>query len=252
MLRRWLGGLRKQPATIDDDAWENLLARSALLRPLDPLTRLTLRALVARFLHDKKFHAAAGHALDESQKLVIAGMACLPVVSLGYSALRGWRDVIVYPGGFRSRREHHDEATGVVTVVDEDMIGEAWEQGPVVLSWADIAEDLEAPSDGLNLVIHEIAHKLDMLDGAMNGVPRLPSGIRRRHWINVMQDAYDGFVAALDEGGDVVIDPYAAESVEEFFAVLSEYHFSAPHLLREQMPAAAGLMHAYYASTPAR
>lgn len=246
MLNRWLDRLRDRPAPIADEAWSDLLARSSLLAAQSPARLAILRNRTACFLHDKTFHAAAGHRLDESQKLVIAAMACLPVITLGYRAMRGWSDVIVYPGGFRSRREHHDETTGVVTLVDEEMVGEAWEHGPVVLSWADIAEDLDQPADGFNVVIHEIAHKLDMLDGAMNGVPCLPPAIPRQRWINVMQAAYDRFVVAVDGGDDVAIDPYAAESVEEFFAVLSEYHFSAAQVLAVQMPAVATLLDDYY------
>lgn len=222
------------------------MGSSALFERMRPARHERLREHAALFIDDKRFHAAGDHLVDPDQQLAIAAMACIPVHRLGYRALRGWRDVIVYPGGFRSRREHHDETTGVVTEVNEDMIGEAWDRGPVVLSWADIAQDLASPFDGLNVVIHEIAHKLDMLDGSMNGTPKLPSGIPRKQWVAHMQDAFDGLVRMVEENVETRIDPYAAESVDEFFAVITEYHHSAPEQLARCMPDVAALMDRYY------
>lgn len=222
------------------------MASSALFERLSSARRERLRENVAFFLADKRFHGAADHVVDLDQQLAIAAMACIPVDCIGYRALRGWRDVIVYPAGFRSRREHHDEATGVVTEIHEDMIGEAWDRGPVVLSWADIAEDMASPFDGFNVIIHEIAHKLDMLDGSVNGTPKLPSNIPRKQWIAVMQQAYDGLLRMVEENIETPIDPYAAESADEFFAVISEYHHSAPEQLARCMPDVADLVGRYY------
>ncbi len=183
MIANWLARLQQAFAPIapvDDSAWQALLASSALFARLDDTDRATLRGLVERFLARKTFSAAAGHDLTAGQCLAIATLACLPVLHLGFAYLDGWREIIVYPGGFRVRREHHDEHSGVVTEGDDDLIGEAWERGPVILSWADIATDLDDPFTGFNVVVHEIAHKLDMLDGPPNGVPRLPASIARR------------------------------------------------------------------------
>ena len=249
MIRRWLERLRS-PADdeVSDFEWAALLARSRAFDALSPEQRERLRGLTARFLARKTFSAAGGHALDRAQCLAIAALACLPVLGLGFDALSGWREVIVYPGEFRVKREHHDEHSGVVTEGEDDLIGEAWDRGPVILSWADVATDLEHPFDGFNVVVHEIAHKLDMLDGAMNGMPQLPAGPSRRAWIEAMQPAYDALVRAVERGHDTLIDPYAAESVDEYFAVTSELHFSDPATLRRAAPAVADLLARYYAA----
>jgi Mlc titration factor MtfA (ptsG expression regulator) len=249
--RSWLARLRgafAAPPRIDDAEWDALLAGSALFEPLSADERRTLRALAERFLAKKTFSAAAGHELSAPQCLAIAALACLPVLHLGFDWLAGWREVIVYPGEFRVRREHHDEHTGVVTEGDDELIGEAWEHGPLILSWADVATDLAQPFDGFNVVAHEIAHKLDMLDGAMNGVPRLPAHVTRRDWIGAMQPAYDTLVRAVERGRDTLIDPYAAESVDEFFAVTSELHFSDPALLAQAAPKVGALLARFYSA----
>lgn len=199
------------------------------------------------FLARKSFSAAGGHELDDTQCLAIAALACLPVLELGIGWLAGWKEVIVYPGGFRVRRTHHDESSGVVTEFDDDLIGEAWDRGPLVLSWADIAADLANPFDGFNVVIHEVTHKLDMLDGVVDGVPRLPPSIDRDEWIAIMQAAYDDLVRRIDSGEDCQIDPYATESVDEFFAVCAELYFSDEACLVETLPTVAQLLRRFFA-----
>ena len=245
-LSGWLRGLIASRPEIADDAWHALMSRSRLFAKLDAGDRAGLRALSARFLARKTFTAAGGHALTDEQRLAIAALACLPILHLGFDWLGGWREVIVYPGEFRVKREHHDERTGVVTEGEDELIGEAWERGPVILSWADVATDLKQPFDGFNVVAHEIAHKLDMLDGAMNGVPRLPREIARRDWIETLQKSYDTLARAVDRGRETFVDPYAAESADEYFACVSELHFSDPNGLARAEPAVAALLARFY------
>jgi len=246
-LTRLRDALRPR-ARITDADWVALIASSALFARRPAVDRDALRALAERFLAKKRFSAAGGHVLEPAQCLAIAALASLPVLRLGFDALAGWREVIVYPGEFRVKREHHDEHSGVVTEGEEDLIGEAWERGPLVLSWADVATDLARPFDGFNVVVHEIAHKLDLLDGAMNGVPQLPSTIARREWIATMQASYDRLTRAVERGRDTYIDPYACEGADEFFAVASELHFSDPAGFAHAEPETAALLARYYES----
>src|SRR5690606_2497766 len=132
----------------------------------------------------------------------------------------------------------HVDAAGVLHEWDDELIGEAWDSGPLILSWADVEVDLDDPHAGFCVAVHEMAHKLDALDGVLDGTPPLPRDWQRA-WARDFQEAYDGFVARVDAGGEVAIDPYAAEAPEEFFAVCSEYHFSQPALLRDGFPQVA-------------
>nr|WP_240147815.1 M90 family metallopeptidase [Luteibacter yeojuensis] len=236
---------------IDDATWRQALARVPLARALDAPRAHYLRQLVAIFLHTKRFHALGGAVLDDFWRLAIAMQASLPALPRGPAAFKGWTNVLVYPGEFNVRRSHHDAPTGVVTDSDDTLIGEAWERGPMVLSLADVALDLEAPWDGFNVIVHEMAHKLDMLAGPANGVPPMPSSIDRRRWIGTMQQGFDTLSKAVDRGRRTAIDPYAAEAPEEYFAVTSELHFSQPALLRDAEPEVAKLLEAFYGPSPA-
>ncbi|HET7358699.1 MAG TPA: M90 family metallopeptidase [Rhodanobacteraceae bacterium] len=248
--RDWLPGAAR-PLAIDDARWQAAMARCPLARRLRADDRERLRQLAAQFLAHKQFHAIAGVELDAARHLLIAMQASMPVLNPGFRALRGWRGVIVYPGRFKVRRNHHDENTGVVTEHDDVLIGEAWQRGPLVLSWADVQQDLQQPWDGFNVVVHEIAHKLDMLDGPPDGVPPLPRAIDRRAWIDAFQRAYDRLAAGVARGHATAIDPYAAENAGEYFAVVSELHFSQPGVLAAAEPAVAALLDAYYGPSPA-
>ncbi|HJP98774.1 MAG TPA: M90 family metallopeptidase, partial [Rhodanobacteraceae bacterium] len=162
-----------------------------------------------------------------------------------------WQGVVVYPGEFKVRHRHHDGRTGVVTERDQVLTGEAWQIGPLVLSWAAVQQDLAQPWDGYNVVVHEIAHKLDMLDGPPDGVPPLPRGMSRRAWIDTFQHAYDDLVLAVRRGEAPLIDEYATTNPGEYFAVVSELHFSDPARLQRAEPGVASLVQAYYGPSPA-
>jgi len=242
-LRRWRTGFfSAAPRIIPDELWGVTLDTCRVLQKLDAAQRERLRELTGLFLARKRFSPIADLRLDDARCLIIAAQACLPVLHLGFDWLRGWREVIVYPGAFRVRREHHDEQSGVVTEGDDVLIGEAWERGPLVLSWADIEADLTDPHAGFNVIIHEVAHKLDMLTGASDGVPPLPRSIVRAEWIATFQQAYADHCAAVDAGRITAIDEYAAESADEFFACLCETWYSDPATVCRAMPSIAALL----------
>jgi Mlc titration factor MtfA (ptsG expression regulator) len=246
-LTGWLRRLAGVPAPhrLDDDTWQRALRRPAWTRTLDEPARATLRGLTERFLGDKAITPAAGFALTDDRKVLIAMLCCQPVLRLGYDWLRGWHEVIVYPGQFRVRRHDYDEDTGVLQEWDDDLAGESWDRGPLVLSWADVRADLDTPEPGYHVVAHEIAHKLDALDGSMDGMPPLPASMRPS-WTRDFQSAYDALLAEVAAGREPAIDAYAAEGPDEFFAVCSEYWFTAPDLLAAAMPAVAERLREFY------
>lgn len=229
---------RTAPVAVGEAAWDRARRDVHLLDVLSADELAVLHERVARFLGEKQFHTAHGLALDDRLHLIVATQCCLPTLHLPEDTLSGWRDLILYPGAFRARRHEHDD-DGIAHEFDEDLIGEADEQsGPIILSVADIEADLADPCSGANVILHEIAHKIDARDGACDGVPVIRDLAARRHWIATMQAAFDRLRSdveaadAADAEPDTAIDPYAAESPEEFFAVATEAYFSAPEALR--------------------
>jgi Mlc titration factor MtfA (ptsG expression regulator) len=234
MPRSLLGFLRRGPDPIEDARWRATLRRLPWARGLDPDREARLAALTAEFLQRKTITPIGALALDDADRTLLAALCCLPLLEFGAEGLHGWSQLLVYPDAFRAHRSHVD-AAGVMHEWNDELIGEAWEHGPLVLSWADVLADLDEPDAGFCVAVHEMAHKLDALDGVLDGTPPLPRAWQRE-WARDFQQAYDGLCAQVDAGEDVAIDPYAAEAPEEFFAVCSEYHFSDPALLRSALP----------------
>ncbi|MFD1069755.1 zinc-dependent peptidase [Luteimonas composti] len=245
LIRRLFG---RTPDPIDDDTWSRVRARVRWIGALDAPREQRLRALGALFLRQKAITPIEPLALDDTQRTLLAALCCLPLLEFGEEGLHGWSQLIVYPDAFRVNRSHVD-AAGVLHQWDDELIGEAWEDGPLILSWADVEADLDDPHAGFCVAVHEMAHKLDVLDGVLDGTPPLPRDWQRA-WARDFQQAYDALVQAVDAGGEVAIDPYAAEAPEEFFAVCSEYHFSDPALLRDSFPAVAAHFERFYGPSP--
>jgi Mlc titration factor MtfA (ptsG expression regulator) len=206
----------------------------------------TLRRLTLQFLSDKEFSGGKDFVVDNEARLSIALQACLLVLHLGLERYDDWVGIIVYPGDFVIPREIVD-ADGVVHEYDDAVLGEAWPGGPVLISWFADASQL----DGVNVVLHEFAHKLDMQNGVADGEPRLPGDMPRAAWRSAFQSAYDDFCRRVDAGEDTDLDPYAAEAPAEFFAVMSEAFFETPHLLRSEYPAVYRQLRRFYGQDPA-
>lgn len=228
--------------------WHGVRQRVRWIGRLDSERDARLQALAARFLRDKTITPLGGLALDDQQRLTLAALCCLPLIEFGAEGLHGWSQLIVYPDAFRVQRSHVD-AAGVLHDGDDELIGESWQHGPLILSWADVCADLDDPGAGYCVAVHEMAHKLDALDGVLDGTPPLPRAWQRQ-WARDFQAAYDALAAQVDAGRDTAIDPYAAEAPEEFFAVCSEYHFSDPATLRAAMPQVAAHLARFYGAAP--
>ena len=241
---RFLGP--KRP-TITDATWRAVRESLPIVATLGEADAGKLRALADAFLRTKSLEGAGGFVLDEEARVVVAAQACIPIIELGMEAYTGWRSVIVYPGGFVSRGTSVDE-TGVEHVWEDERSGESWFQGPVVLSWEDVAAS--GRLEGYNVVVHEMAHKLDMLNGDANGFPPLHAEMDGAAWYRVFSEAFEDLGARVDAGEDTDIDEYAAEGPDEFFAVTSEYFFEAPDVLDACYPKVYAELRAFYRQDP--
>jgi Mlc titration factor MtfA (ptsG expression regulator) len=246
-LRSWRRRRVLAQAAFDDEQWRAVSQRFAFVEVLSEEERAKLRDWVVLFLHDKSFSAAAGLTLTDEMRLNIATQACILILGLDPDYYRGWSEIIVYPAQFVPRHQYTDEA-GVVHETAHPHMGEAWLHGPVVLSWDDVAAD-DMP-EGMNVVIHEFAHKLDMLNGDVNGFPPLHGNMSRRGWAQAFRGAYEDFCARVDAQEDTIIDPYASESPGEFFAVLSELFFELPDVLHDEYPAVYEQLRLFYRQDP--
>jgi MtfA peptidase len=254
-LKDWRRKRAIERVRIDPALWERVTNALAFLDGLNAEELARLYQLTVAFLAEKEMHGAGDFTLSDEIRLSIAVQACLPILNLGLDCYDGWIGIVVYPGEFRVRREEIDE-DGVLHEWDDALAGEAMPGGPVVLSW----EDVDLGEVGYNVVIHEFAHKLDMLSGDADGYPPAPVGFPASEWRACLERESERFraeAAAAERAArrhgdfDFDFDPYAAEHPAEFFAVMSEAFFTEPRHLRERYPELYQAFSAFYRQDPA-
>ena len=233
---------------VPDETWSGIREEHPILDGLGEEELERLRGLVAVFLGEKRFELAHGVALDDYGRAVIATQACLPILELGLDWYAGWSTVVVVPREFVGEFSEVDDA-GVVHEWQQEMGGESWDRGPLVLSWEDVEDS--GWGDGYSVVIHEVAHKLDLTDGEVNGRPALHADMDGARWDAVMAAALEDLRAGPQKARKGRIDPYAAESPEELFAVATESFFEEPHVLKRQYPEVYAELQAFYRQDPA-
>lgn len=234
---------------IPDALWAQILAHYPFIGRRNENDLQRLRQLSSLFLDRKQFSGARGLVVDDAMAVAIAAQACLPVLQLGLQWYDGFVGIVVHDDQVQVKREYMDDA-GVVHEFDDVLSGEAMEGGPVMLSWRDVDLAGETSAWGYNVVVHEFAHVLDMADGEADGLPPLRSSAEREHWQMVLKASHERFRRRV-ASGRTLIDPYGAESAEEFFAVSSEAFFTAPQDLRTEMPAWYKLLADFYRQDPA-
>lgn len=222
--------------------------------------RSRLRDLTRVLIAEKNWEGCNGLKLTDEIKLTIAAQAALLLLGMNVDPLRddlypNLQTVLVYPGAFQSAGMKQVGPAGIVSEGFTNL-GEAWHQGPVILSWADARRDAALPSDlsrggAHNVVLHEFAHKLDMLDGAVNGTPLLDSQEQVDQWKNVMTREYIQLSRASALGVPTVLNPYGTTNPGEFFAVATESFFELPDALRTQSPELYDTLRGYYKLDPA-
>lgn len=245
LIRAWC---RPRPTGIPDDLWHSTVSSLPFLNGLTDEETQRLRILTGDFLAEKEFNAGEGIELTDGICLSIAVQGCLPILNLGIDWYSGWRGIVVYPDEFVIPRETMDE-NGVVHRYDEIAAGESWGGGPLIVSW----RDAQMTDGEYNVVIHEFAHKIDMLNGDADGCPPLQKNQDNATWQRLWGSAYEDYCRRVDEAPnalftddegeefeeldlDSALDPYAAEAPAEFFAVASEVFFTAPQALRVEYP----------------
>jgi len=232
---------------IDEAAFDAAVDRLPILCGLTEPEFATLREQASLFLADHVFSVTGGAEVDENTRLAVAIQASLLTLHLDENSYAGWSEVILYPEEFLRTREITD-AAGVVHVNRDILTGEAWSGGPLVLSIADVFE--AGQGEGFNVVLHEFAHKLDMLNGEPNGQPPLHRGMDARAWALDLGRAYYDLCERADHGEETEIDPYATTNPGEFFAVTTEAFFEMPDVLSAVYPKVYRQYRAFYRQDP--
>jgi Mlc titration factor MtfA (ptsG expression regulator) len=237
------------------DAWRDVLARNvAHYARLNADEQHRLRELSQVFVHEKRWEGCGDLELSDEMRVTIAAQACLLVLELPHRMYRNVETILVYPSAVLRPEPEPGvfvRSRDVLSHGPVALLGEAHHGGPVVLAWDRVLRDGQRPQDGHNLVYHEFAHKLDMLDGSADGTPPLTSRAELAQWAKACEAAFLALRQDAQRGAHTLLDTYGATNEAEFFAVATEHFFDRPKSLRDQLPELYEVLSRFYRQDPA-
>ena len=232
-----------------DSQWGSILEENfPLYRKMPDDIRRRLGGYVNAFIEEKSFEACGGLGqLTDEMLVTVAGQACILLLNGRFGVYDSLQSVLLYPNAYDVMDSRDSSGFGKAK---SRRLGESWESGSVVLSWAHVVSGAACPNDGRNLVIHEFAHQLDQGDGVADGAPALFSREEQNKWAGVFRDAYQLHGQYLQRGKKLVIDEYGATNPAEFFAVASETFFERPKKLSIRYPDLYDRLRVFYELDP--
>lgn len=247
MIFRWLTERRRARLleTPFPAGWTEILATHVKAYVLlDAEEQQHLRDLVQVFIAEKTWEGCGGLELDDEMRVTIAGCACLLILGRDHDLMRDVESILVYPTTVLLPEQPVGvfERGGRILGGPTEVLGVAHRKGPVVLAWDSVQQGASNAADGNNVVIHEMAHKIDFLDGAADGTPPLESSEQRREWARVCSEAF----LELQTQGHHFLRSYAATNEAEFFAVASEVFFEKPAQMLRELPEVYAVLRGFY------
>jgi hypothetical protein len=235
-------------------AWESLLRKNLVhYGMLNNAERAELRASMLVLFAEKNWEGCGDLDLTDEIRVTIAAQACLLLLGISHDYYRNVESILVYP----STIVIPEHAPGVFArasspVASEiPVLGLAVAGGPVILVWDAVKRGARHPEQGHNVVYHEFAHKLDLLDGTADGTPPLADRKQRDEWVKVCSGEFQRLKILTEKGQKTFLDAYGASNEAEFFAVATEEFFDRPLALLKHAPDLYHVLGAYYRQDPA-
>ena len=235
-------------------AWEDILQHNVThYCMLDDAERTRLRELIQVFVAEKYWEGCGGLELTDEIRLTISAQACLLLLGLPHNYYQNVETIIVYPSTVVPPQRKLGFFETALAPMEEShpIIGQAFQQGPVIIIWDAALHGGRHPELGHNVVYHEFAHKLDMLDGAADGTPPLRDRAEYRDWVQTCSREYLRLKHDAERGRKSFLNAYGATNEAEFFAVATEQFFDQPLLMIKNSPDLYRVVKEYYRQDPA-
>jgi len=233
------------------EAWLHIIEKNVpLYGRLPAEDKAELRRHILVFIGEKRFEGCRGLKITDEIKVIIAAQACILLLHRKTDYYPGLSTILVYPRAFIIHRTEHLPG-GVVSEEPQELLGESWHRGPVVLSWDDVKHDTADINDGHNVVFHEFAHQIESTGGERDGTAILKSKSRYIAWARVLQKDYEELRRATVQNRATFLNKYGATNPEEFFAVVTEFFFEKPRELKAIHPRLYDELRQFYQQDPA-
>lgn len=232
------------------EEWVAIVERNiGVYKNLPMPLRLQLRQLIKQFLHQKQFTGCTGLEITDEMRVTIAAEACMLLLHRNTGVYPGLKYILVYPRGFVVSREQRG-TDGIVESAHQNILGESWSRGKVILAWDHVLHGGRNFVDGQNLVLHEFAHQLDAETGMTDGAPVLLSAHSYRGWANALSAEFLALQKDARRGKRSLMDHYGATNPAEFFAVATETFFEKPEQMSEHHEELFETLLSYYRIDP--
>jgi len=244
---------KKLTQAVFPSSWKDIIRRNvAHYCMLENTERTHLHALIQVFIAEKNWEGAGGLELDDEIRVTISAQACLLILNIPNNYYRNVQSIIVYPSTVvppQHKVGFFENPTASVDI-ERPILGQSFLRGPVIVVWDAALRGGRHPELGYNVIYHEFAHKLDMLDGAADGTPPLQSRDEYRDWVLICSREYQRLRRDAAMGRESFLNAYGATSEAEFFAVATEQFFDQPGLMIEQAPDLYRVLQEYYRQNP--
>ncbi len=195
-------------------------------RQLDEKGKDSFEKRVAQFLSAVKI-TGVNAVVEDIDRMLIAAGAIIPVNQIPDWQYINLHEILLYPGTFNADFDQ----SGLERPVT-GMVGHGALQNVMIITKWELRQGFINENDARNTAIHEFAHLIDKMDGTMDGVPEI---ILERKYTSQWKTMMDAKIWDMKTRGSD-IDSYGATNHAEFFAVVSEYFFEQPGLLRLNHP----------------
>ena len=195
-------------------------------RQLDEAGKENFEKRADHFLSAVKITGVNAVAEDLDRLLIAAG-AVIPVYAIPDWEYINLHEVLLYPGAFNSDFDQDGSDRDIA-----GMVGTGAMQHVMIITKWQLRQGFINHHDAHNTAIHEFVHLVDKMDGTMDGVPEI---ILERKYTEQWKSLMNATILQMKTYGSD-IDMYGATNTAEFFAVISEYFFEQPDMLRSNQP----------------
>jgi len=217
----------KKPKKPFPPKWKKtLLENVSFYMSLNPDDKQLFEYKIQEFLLNIQINGVQT-TVNEFDKILVAASAIIPIFAFPEWKYFNLKEVLLYPSLFNENFDTDGKERRIA-----GMVGTGYMEGKMILSKQALHLGFRNESDKKNTAIHEFVHLIDKADGNTDGIPELL--LEKQYtlpWIDLIQNKIEEIY-----DGESDINPYGATNKTEFFAVISEYFFERPKLLKQKHP----------------
>ena len=209
------------------DEWERVLrTHVAFFVALNDEEKTRFRHLVQIFLDEVQITGIRTE-VDETIRVLVAASAAIPIFGFHDWEYHRLREVLIYPDAFDDAYQSHGGSDEHIL----GMVGLHHLSGVMILSKPALLAGFAHQAGSQNVGVHEFAHLVEQEANEYGLPPEVPWMVVRQ-WVR-----YVARELARPSRHRAHVSAYAYTNEHEYFAVLAEYFFTSPELLKRRDPA---------------